>query len=161
LPSALALVIHQIGRSKAPELRSALDLDEAEYIVKTVTPIDDFSVAEFASGGVSHRVYHKGVGPDVLLMHELPGMTPQFIGLARTIADAGFTVHLPLLFGEPGERHTVLFLARLCISRDRRTRAAHPGDALPGCLQIRSWPQTLLSQRSRRCGRRRAPPREK
>jgi len=46
-------------------------------------------------------------------------------------------------------------------SDDRRTRAAHPGDALPGRLQIRSWPQTLLSQRSRRCGRRRAPPREK
>jgi hypothetical protein len=67
LPSALALVIHQIGRSKAPELRSALDLNEAEYIVNTVTPIDDFSVAEFASGGVLHRVYRKG---------------------ARTIADA-------------------------------------------------------------------------
>jgi hypothetical protein len=35
-------------------------------------------------------------------------------------------------------------------SGDRRTRAAHLGDALPGRLQIRSWPQTLLSQRSRR-----------
>ena len=72
----------------------------AEYIVNTVTPLDDFSVAEFASGGVSHRVYRKGAGPDVLLIHELPGMTPQFIGLARTIAEAGFTVHLPLFFGE-------------------------------------------------------------
>ncbi|MGC1885301.1 MAG: hypothetical protein WA709_04265 [Stellaceae bacterium] len=47
----------------------------------SVTPIDDFSVAEFASGRISHRVYRKGAGPDVLLMHELPGMTPQFIGL--------------------------------------------------------------------------------
>ena len=31
----------------------------------------------------------------------------------------------------------------------------------PVACKIRSWPQTLLSQRSRRCGRRRAPPREK
>jgi hypothetical protein len=95
LPSAPALVIHQIGRSKEPELRSALDLYEAEYIVNTVTPLDDFSVAEFASGGVSHRVYRKGAGPDVLLMHELPGMTPQFIGLARTIAEAGLAEVAP------------------------------------------------------------------
>ena len=84
----------------------------------SVTPIDDFSVAEFASGRIRHRVYRKGAGPDVLLMHELPGMTPQFIGLARTLADAGFTVHLPLFLGEPGEKHTVLFLVRLCISRE-------------------------------------------
>jgi dienelactone hydrolase len=135
LPSAPALVIHQIGRSKEPELRSALDLDEAEYIVNTVTPLDDFSVAEFASGGVSHRVYRKGAGPDVLLMHELPGMTPQFIGLARTIAEAGFTVHLPLFFGEPGERHTVLFLARLCISREFRLFAQRGGSPIVDWLR--------------------------
>jgi hypothetical protein len=130
LPSAPALVIHQIGRRKEPELRSALDLYEAEYIVNTVTPLDDFSVAEFASGGVSHRVYRKGAGPDVLLIHELPGMTPQFIGLARTIAEAGFTVHLPLFFGEPDERHTVLFLARLCISREFRLFAQRGGSPI-------------------------------
>jgi dienelactone hydrolase len=135
LPSAPALVIHQIGRSKEPELRSALDLDEAEYIVNTVTPLDDFSVAEFASGGVSHRVYRKGAGPDVLLIHELPGMTPQFIGLARTIDEAGFTVHLPLFFGEPGERHTVLFLARLCISREFRLFAQRGGSPIVDWLR--------------------------
>jgi hypothetical protein len=67
------------------------------------TSVGDFSINEFSSNGISHRVYLKGVGPDVLLMHELPGMTPQFINLARTVADAGFTVHLPLFFGEPGQ----------------------------------------------------------
>ena len=112
-----------------------MDLYEAEYIVNTVTPLDDFSVAEFASGGVSHRVYRKGAGPDALLMHELPGMTPQFIGLARTIAEAGFTVHLPLFFGEPGERHTVLFLARLCISREFRLFAQRGGSPIVDWLR--------------------------
>jgi dienelactone hydrolase len=84
----------------------------------TETYVDDFSVLEFAADGVSHRVYRKGSGPDVLLMHELPGMTPQFIKLAQTVSDAGFTVHLPLFFGEPGDNHSALFLAQLCISRE-------------------------------------------
>ena len=82
----------------------------------TTTPADDFSIREFTANGISHRVYRRGAGPDVLLMHELPGMTAQFINFARTIADAGFTVHLPLFFGEPGEGHALLFFVRLCIS---------------------------------------------
>jgi len=73
----------------------------------SVIPIDDFSVTEFASGRISHRVYRKGAGADVLLMHELPGMTPQFIGLARTLADAGFTVHLPLFVNVASVRSVV------------------------------------------------------
>jgi hypothetical protein len=48
----------------------------------TMTSVDDFSIDEFSWNGISHRIYRKGAGPDVLLMHELPGMTPQFIGLA-------------------------------------------------------------------------------
>jgi hypothetical protein len=74
--------------------------------------VDDFSINEFSSNGISHRVYRKGAGPDVLVMHELPGMTPQFMNLARTVAEAGFTVPLPLFFGEPGEDHGVLSLVR-------------------------------------------------
>ncbi len=84
----------------------------------TAAQMDDFTLAEFAAGGISHRVYRKGTGRDVLLMHELPGMTPQFLSFARTVADAGFAVHLPLFFGRPGDSHSIVFLARLCISRE-------------------------------------------
>jgi hypothetical protein len=176
LPSAPALVIHQIGRSKEPELRSALDLYEAEYIVNTVTPLDDFSVAEFASGGVSHRVYRKGAGPDVLLMHELPGMTPQFIGLARTIAEAGFTVHLPLFFGErvkgtrfcswpdsasaassassPSAAEARSSIGSVPMGAKFSPKTAERGLAssvcvLPAILPLRCWPIPSRSRRSR------------
>jgi dienelactone hydrolase len=101
----------------------------------TTISVDDFSVSEFTSNGLSHRVYRKGAGPDVLLMHELPGMTPQFINLARTVAEAGFTVHLPLFFGEPGEDHPVLFLARLCIGREFRLFARRGGSPIVGWLR--------------------------
>jgi dienelactone hydrolase len=97
--------------------------------------MDDLSVVEFAAGGLSHRVYRKGAGPDVLLIHELPGMTPQFVSLARSVADAGFSVHLPLFFGEPGERHPFLFCVRLWISREFRLFARHGGSPIINWLR--------------------------
>jgi dienelactone hydrolase len=41
--------------------------------------------------------------PGVILMHELPGMTKQCLYFARELRSAGFSVYLPLLFGQPGE----------------------------------------------------------
>jgi dienelactone hydrolase len=119
--------------SCARHLRPHADLGAT--MSDTTPPMDDFSVREFTSNGISHRVYRKGAGPDVLLMHELPGMTPRFINLARTVADAGFTVHLPLFFGEPGEEHTVLSLARLCISREFRLFARGGGSPIVDWLR--------------------------
>ncbi|MDJ0719934.1 MAG: hypothetical protein QNJ54_37900 [Prochloraceae cyanobacterium] len=43
-------------------------------------------------------VYKKGNGPGVILMHELPGMIPECVDLARRLADANFTVYLPQAF---------------------------------------------------------------
>jgi hypothetical protein len=103
--------------------------------MRNTTSVDDFSIIEFSSNGISHRVYRKGAGPDVLVMHELPRMTPQFINIARTVADAGFTVHLPLFFSEPGENHAVLFLVRLCISREFRLFARRDGSPIVDWLR--------------------------
>lgn len=44
--------------------------------------------------------------PPVLILHELPGMTPQCLSLATNIAANGYTVYLPLLFGRPGSKST-------------------------------------------------------
>ena len=97
--------------------------------------LDDFLLTEFASGGISHRVYRKGSGPDVLVMHELPGMTPTFIDLARTIADAGLRVHLPLFFGEPGDSRCVRFFVRLCVSKEFYLLARHGGSPIVDWLR--------------------------
>jgi len=42
--------------------------------------------------------------PPVLLLHELPGLTPECVSLAQRIADEGYAVYVPLLFGRVGER---------------------------------------------------------
>lgn len=83
----------------------------------------DFTEFEFATEGFpARRVFKKGSGPAVVLMHELPGMIPECVDLARRIAEAGFTVYLPLLFGEPDVPfsipRTLGFVGQLCISQE-------------------------------------------
>ncbi|GAB3788131.1 dienelactone hydrolase family protein [Nocardioides ungokensis] len=54
-----------------------------------------------AGKGVTHPTYRKGSGPGVIVIHELPGITPEVIGFADTVVSAGFTVVMPQLFGTP------------------------------------------------------------
>ncbi len=74
--------------------------------------------------GRRHRVLLRGHdGPALILLHELPGMTPQCLALADRLAAAGYRVHLPLLFGEAGERAMAGNIARLCVRAEFRRLA--------------------------------------
>ena len=76
--------------------------------------------ASFSSNGISHTVFSAGKGPGVLLMHELPGMTPEFWRLANWLSQY-FTVWAPDLFGDK-KTHTpansAVLTLRACISRE-------------------------------------------
>ncbi|MEK6373933.1 MAG: dienelactone hydrolase family protein [Acidobacteriota bacterium] len=66
----------------------------------------------FAANGIRHDVYvYRGPrgGPDVILLHELPGLSRDTVRLAERLVDAGYTVHVPLIFGEYG--HATLLQA--------------------------------------------------
>jgi dienelactone hydrolase len=52
-------------------------------------------------------------GPPILLLHELPGMTPQCFYLARLLAARGYTIYMPLLVGSPGKTSTNLNAAKV------------------------------------------------
>src|SRR5947209_5631410 len=55
----------------------------------------------FPANGITHEVYEFGTtGPDVILLHELPGFTPATIKLAVKLGKAGYKVHVPLIFGD-------------------------------------------------------------
>jgi len=45
----------------------------------------------------------QGTGPAILLLHELSGMSLSNLALARCLANEGFSVFVPLMFGEPGQ----------------------------------------------------------
>ena len=47
-------------------------------------------------------VYVAGTGPAVIVMHEMPGISPHVARFARWVRDAGFTVYMPSLFGRDG-----------------------------------------------------------
>jgi dienelactone hydrolase len=85
----------------------------------------DFMQFHFSTAMDCKRVLKTGVGPPVILMHELPGITPHCLRLAQLIANNGFTVYLPLLLGRPNEHATGRNLLKLCISREFRLWAAN------------------------------------
>lgn len=74
----------------------------------------DFDADEFGM----KTVYRRGTGPAVVLIHELPGMTPECVELARRLAGEGFTVYMPLLFGEPNENYGMKPLLWPCVWRE-------------------------------------------
>ena len=92
-------------------------------------PLTGFRVSTFCDDGENRVVYVRGDGPGVVVMHEIPGLTPQVIAFARRVADAGFCVYLPLLFGEVGRpispRYTAQQVLRACISREFDVLASH------------------------------------
>jgi dienelactone hydrolase len=83
--------------------------------------------APFSGAGVTHDCFEKGVGPGVILIPELPGITPEVLGLADHLVDEGFTVVIPSPFGEPGRPMSAGYvigeLRRVCVSAEFRAFA--------------------------------------
>ncbi len=87
-----------------------------------MSSLESWTVREHSFAGVAHPVFRKGTGPGVVVIHEIPGMTPQVIRFAEEVVAAGFTVAMPQLFGTPGARIGVGSLAgafrQVCVSRE-------------------------------------------
>ena len=65
-------------------------------------PLESWTRSEHTSeDGTTRPTYRKGTGPAVILIHELPGMTPDVIAFGDEVVTAGFTVVMPQLFGTP------------------------------------------------------------
>ncbi|WP_055587891.1 dienelactone hydrolase family protein [Streptacidiphilus griseoplanus] len=81
----------------------------------------------FSFAGLTHDCFEKGEGPGVVLVPEIPGVTPEVLGLGEHLVSEGFTVVIPSLFGSPGRRdttaHTLLVFARVCVSAEFRALA--------------------------------------
>jgi len=76
----------------------------------------------FTNAGITHTLYTRGSGPGVVLLPEIPGMTPEVLGLADHLVDSGFTVTVISLFGDPGRPLSPGYAARsfasACINRE-------------------------------------------
>jgi dienelactone hydrolase len=87
-----------------------------------VAALDRWTRGAFTTDGVTHSTFRRGSGPGVIIVHELPGITPEVIAFADEVVDAGFTVVMPNLFGTPGAPMTVRTIAttlpRVCVNRE-------------------------------------------
>jgi dienelactone hydrolase len=83
--------------------------------------------APFTGAGLTYDCYEKGEGPGVVLIPEVPGITPHVLGLADHLVDEGFTVVIPSPFGEPGRAESVGYVlrivVRLCVAAEFRAFA--------------------------------------
>lgn len=83
--------------------------------------------------------YRKGTGPGVIVIHEIPGLTPQVIAFAEEVVAAGFTVVLPHLFGTPGKGLNPLTFAssfrQVCVSREFSKLATGTTSPVAGWLR--------------------------
>jgi dienelactone hydrolase len=92
-----------------------------------VSTLEGWVKSSFTGGGRTHDVYEKGSGPGVVLIPEIPGMTPEVLGLAQHLVESGFTVAVPSPFGTPGREasmgYTLSSLTRVCVSAEFRAFA--------------------------------------
>jgi dienelactone hydrolase len=106
--------------------------------------LDGFDEISFTHHEIVHRVFAVGEGPPVLVMHELPGLTPATLRFGERLAGRGFRVYLPLLFGEPAQDDWRGSYRALCVSREfSNLRAGVSGP-------IVDWLRALAADLSRR-----------
>ncbi len=81
-----------------------------------------WELGSFTAAGITHATYRKGRGPGVVVVHEIPGITPLVAKFADEVVDAGFTVVMPSLLGTPGKEPSGAYIARsslrLCVARE-------------------------------------------
>ena len=73
--------------------------------------MNGWSQSKFSSRGVTHETFRKGSGPVVIIVHEIPGITPAVEMFANEVVAAGFTVVMPLLVGNFGEPPSGKYMA--------------------------------------------------
>ena len=89
--------------------------------------LEGFSESSYTHDGTTRQVFRAGEGPAVVVIHEVPGITPAVAAFGTRVAEAGFTAVLPSLFGEPGRPiaglYPVTSILGGCVSREFSTLA--------------------------------------
>jgi dienelactone hydrolase len=77
---------------------------------------------EFTAAGLTYPTYRRGRGPGVVVIHEVPNITPLVTKFADEVVDRGFTVIMPSLFGTPGKPPSnvtaAAALLRRCVAKE-------------------------------------------
>lgn len=128
--------------------------------IRTAAPegqLTTFASESFTHDGFTHDVYRKGTGPAVLVLTEMPGISPQVLGFADRLVDLGLTAVLPDLFGTAGRDplaggkaagalYVLMSITSACISREFSVFAAG------GTSPVVTFLRALAALEHERCG---------
>src|SRR6476619_7340388 len=93
----------------------------------------------------THPTYRKGSGPGVVVIHEIPGLTPSVIGFGEELVEAGYTVVMPSLFGSDEAGMSPVTVARafaqVCVSAE--FTKLRTGETTPVAGWLRSLARSL------------------
>ncbi|AZS74737.1 dienelactone hydrolase [Streptomyces lydicus] len=118
-----------------------------------------FDRGTFTHDGTTRRILRRGTGPAVIVLAEIPGITPKVLEFAERVAAIGCTAVLPVLFGTPGRDADPAHIGRLkaglymassigkvCVSREFTVLAT--GKSSP----VVTWLRALAADEHQRCG---------
>jgi dienelactone hydrolase len=121
--------------------------------------LSDFERADFTFDGKTRTVFRLGSGPAVIVIAEMPGITPKVLDFARKVAGIGCTAVLPHLFGVPGRdplpathgaagtlKYMASSLVPACISKEFTVLAT--GRTSP----VVDWLRALARAEHQKCG---------
>ncbi|GAA4481750.1 dienelactone hydrolase family protein [Rhodococcus olei] len=119
----------------------------------------DFTRESFTHAGTARTVFRSGTGPAVIVIAEVPGITPKVAAFARRVRDLGLTAVLPDLFGIAGRdpdpaahgrvgaaAYGVRTMTHVCVSREFTIFAT--GRSSP----VVTWLRALGAHEHERCG---------
>ena len=100
---------------------------------------------QFSAAQLTYDTYRRGDGPGVIVVHELPGITPTVVEFADAVVERGMTVVMPSLVGTPGRAPTHPYLlassAKVCVAREFTTWAT--GQTSPVIAWLRALARRL------------------
>ena len=100
--------------------------------------LEDFTRRDIALDGVIKSVLVAGEGAAVIVMTEMPGISPHVARFARWVRDAGFTVYMPSLFGRdgavPDAAEGAQVFRHACMSAEFRALGGGKSSAVTGWL---------------------------
>jgi dienelactone hydrolase len=112
--------------------------------------LEGFARESFEAYGKGRDIYRTGSGPAVIVISEMPGITPLVAQFGRRVAAAGCTAVMPSLFGDPGRppsgAYAMTSIGPACISRE------FAAFALKKTSPVTVWLRQLAEVEHERCG---------
>jgi dienelactone hydrolase len=121
--------------------------------------LSGFDTDTFTAHDKRRTILRRGTGPAVIVIAEMPGITPKVLEFAERVANIGCTAVLPHLFGRPGVdphpdnlgrfgalRYGLSSFVPACVSREFTTWA------LNRTSPVVTWLRALAAHEHDRCG---------